>query len=167
MNCIKLLKHIKGEEIEKDVNCSKPEKITIDHDDYHARHIGRTCDNHQFFLTTPFDTAIDGKEGCEYIALFLFDLEGNLVESKIDNLGARGSYNEEDSKTQYLARLKELGDVEFCRIEVKPFSVNKFDMAFGLVARAPEDEDDEWAVELLPGNYMAFFEPWDSGEYDT
>ena len=24
-----------------------------------------------------------------------------------------------------------------------------------------------WAVEMMPGNYMAFFEPWDSGEYDT
>jgi len=24
-----------------------------------------------------------------------------------------------------------------------------------------------WAVELQPGNYMAFFEPWDSGDYDT
>ncbi len=24
-----------------------------------------------------------------------------------------------------------------------------------------------WAVELQPGNYMAFFEPWESGDYDT
>jgi hypothetical protein len=24
-----------------------------------------------------------------------------------------------------------------------------------------------WAVEVQPGNYMAFFEPWDSGDYDT
>jgi hypothetical protein len=31
----------------------------------------------------------------------------------------------------------------------------------------PEDEDDEWAVEMQPGNYMAFYEPWDSGDYDT
>ena len=37
----------------------------------------------------------------------------------------------------------------------------------GLIVREPEDENDSWAVELLPGNYMAFFEPWDSGEYDT
>jgi hypothetical protein len=36
-----------------------------------------------------------------------------------------------------------------------------------LIVREPEDEDDVFAVELLPGNYMAFFEPWDSGEYDT
>ena len=33
--------------------------------------------------------------------------------------------------------------------------------------RAPESEDDGWWVELQPGNYMAFHEPRDSGEYDT
>jgi len=38
---------------------------------------------------------------------------------------------------------------------------------FGLVLREPEEEADPWAVEMQPGNYMAFFEPWDSGEYDT
>ena len=35
------------------------------------------------------------------------------------------------------------------------------------VEESPEDADDPWAVEVQPGNYMAFFEPWDSGEYDT
>ena len=53
------------------------------------------------------------------------------------------------------------------RIEVKPFSVSHNGTEIGLIPREPEDEEDIWAVELLPGNYMAFFEPWDSGEYDT
>ena len=35
------------------------------------------------------------------------------------------------------------------------------------VALAPEDEDDDWVVEMQPGNYTAFFESWDSGGYDT
>ena len=46
-------------------------------------------------------------------------------------------------------------------------AIERFDTTFGLVARPPEDDDDVWAVELQPGRYMAFFEPWDSGEYDT
>jgi hypothetical protein len=33
--------------------------------------------------------------------------------------------------------------------------------------RAPEDDDDRWWVTIEPGDYMAFTEPWDSGEYDT
>ena len=71
-------------------------------------------------------------------------------------------------KTYFPAlRLASLGDASFERVEVAPFGIERFGLEFGLVARAPEDEDDEWAVEMQPGNYMAFFEPWDSGEYDT
>jgi hypothetical protein len=67
----------------------------------------------------------------------------------------------------YDSWLRELGKVSFERIEVAPFSIDRFGIKFGLILREPEDEDDVWAVELLPGNYMAFFEPWDSGDYDT
>ena len=149
------------------MSSEKPEKVAIDHDDYHAEHIGRAQTNQQFFLTTPFEPAIGDKEGCEYIALYKFDREGNLLEAIIDSLGPRGSYDEDARKEKYLARLYELGDVEYCRIEVKPFSIEREGVNFGLIPREPEDEEDIWAVELLPGNYMAFFEPWDSGEYDT
>ena len=37
----------------------------------------------------------------------------------------------------------------------------------GLVLRHPDEEGAPWAVEVQPGNYTAFFEPSDSGEYDT
>ena len=47
---------------------------------------------------------------------------------------------------------------------MKPFSVTRFGLEFGLIVSEPEDEDDVFAVELLPWNYMAFFEPWGSGE---
>jgi hypothetical protein len=46
-------------------------------------------------------------------------------------------------------------------------ALDRFGTTFGLVVLAPDYEDDGYAVELHPGNYMAFFEPWDSGEYDT
>jgi hypothetical protein len=148
------------------MDSNRPEKIAIDLDDYHAEHIGRTKEGLQFFLTTPFEPGVDS-EGCEYIALFKFDLDGNLTDSVIDVLGARGSFDHDEAKEKYMSRLQELGEVEFCRIEVKPFSVEKNGVDIGLITREPEDEGDVWAVELLPGNFMAFFEPWDSGEYDT
>ena len=149
------------------MDSAKPQKIAIDHDDYHAEYIGRTKSGMQFFLTTPFEPAINQQVGCEYIALFMFDEDGDLTESIIDSFGPRGSYSEDDRKKQYQSRLSGLGEVEFCRIEIKPFSIEKNGVSFGLIPREPEDEEDVWAVELLPGNYMAFFEPWDSGEYDT
>jgi hypothetical protein len=50
---------------------------------------------------------------------------------------------------------------------VAPFAVERFGTTFGLVLRVPDEDGDRWAVEAQPGNYMAFFEPWDSGVYDT
>ncbi|MCE2593526.1 hypothetical protein K6Y31_01685 [Motilimonas cestriensis] len=149
------------------MNASRPQKVAIDHDDYHAEHVGRTKGGRQFFLTTPFEPSSSSSKGCEYIALFQFDLDGNLIDSNIESLGVRGSYEEDDRKNRYLQCLQSLGEVEFGRIEVKPFSISFNETDIGLIVREPEGEDDVWAVEMLPGNYMAFFEPWDSGEYDT
>lgn len=140
----------------------RPELIAIDHDDYHAKHVGTTADGLQFFLTSPFEPG-----GCEYIALFKFDMKGRLLDSDIDVLGTRGSFSEEEATNKYYSKLESLGKVRYQRIEVRPFSVRFNGSDIGLVVREPESEDDVWAVELLPGNYMAFFEPWDSGEYDT
>lgn len=144
-----------------------PELIAINHDDYHAEHVGHTQDERQFFLTNPFEPAVGDQHGAEYVVLFLFDKRGNLLEAKIDDFGPRATVDEEKRRRVYEGRLAELGDVVFDRIEVKPFAVEKFGRRFGLIRREPEEEDDPWAVEMMPGNYMAFFEPWDSGEYDT
>jgi hypothetical protein len=144
-----------------------PDLIAIDHDDYHAAHIGRTPEGNQFFLTTPFITPNEDQEGSEFVALYLFNAAGDLLEAKIDDFGPRSRMDKEARNLLCEQHLRSLGQVSYERIEVKPFVVTRFEAAFGLVVRDPEDEDDVWAVELEPGNYMAFFEPWDSGLYDT
>ena len=63
--------------------------------------------------------------------------------------------------------MRYLGPLDCGRIEVQPFALERFGTTFGLIPRPPEDEDEDWWVELHPGNYMAFHEPWDGGEYDT
>ena len=145
----------------------KPDTIAIDHDDYHARHVGRTADGSQFFLTRPFVPAIGSIVGREFVALYLFDARGRFREARIDDLGTRAELDDERSRRVCEQRLTELGEVEYCRIEVHPFQVERFGTTFGLVTRPPEDDEDGWWVEAQPGNYMAFREPWDSGEYDT
>jgi hypothetical protein len=139
-----------------------PSLIAINHDDYHAKHVGRTKDGRQFFLTGPF---IPG--GDEFVALFLFDASGVLLEARIDNFGPRATVDEQAWRAAYQQRLRELGRVRFGRIEVAPFSVERFGTTFGLIVSEPEDEADTWWVELHPGNYMAFHAPWESGYYDT
>lgn len=55
-----------------------PKLIAINHDEDHAEYVGRTRDGRQFFLTTPFEPAINGQEGREFLALFLFDAQGSF-----------------------------------------------------------------------------------------
>ena len=146
-----------------------PEKIPIAHDDHHARHVGKTRDGRQFFLTTPF---CPGET--DFIALYLFDDDGNLLEARIDELGRRGdsrlpgNVKRHDASEQKLIaqRLAELGEVSFETIEVKPFSIERRGVTFGLILQEPDDPDEPWSVIVEPGDYMAFYPPWD-GDYDT
>lgn len=144
----------------------QPVLFAIDHDDYAARYVGRTADGRQFFLTTPFVPA-GSTEGAEFLALYVFDAQGALLEAQIEALGPRGDLDAAACVARRDSLLAGLGEISFDRIEIAPFSVDRFGIQFGLVVREPEDDEDVWAVEAQPGNYMAFFEPWDSGEYDT
>jgi hypothetical protein len=143
-----------------------PETFPINHDDYHAKHIGRTADGRQFFLTTPFVPALGEETGGEYIALFTFDTNGELLDATIDDLGPRSALDRDAASKLYEQRLESLGDVQFCDIRIAPFTTKRFGIEFGLIPRECANEEDEPAIEMQPGNYMAFFDPWD-GDYDT
>ena len=154
-----------------------PEKIFILHDDYHARHIGQTSDGRQFFLTSAFEPAIGESLGREFVALFLFDNDGTLIEDRIYELGTRQELGLDGRLPGNKAsgaiidnaikrRLAELGAVTFGDIEIRPFGIDRFGTTFGFLPREPEEDGDEWCVEFHPGNFMAFYPPWD-GLYDT
>jgi len=144
-----------------------PELLAIEPDDHHAQHVGTLSDGRQFLLTTPFEPAIGTSPGCEYIALYVFNESGELAEAKVGRIGPRSNTTDQTRQTLLSQWLLDLGGITLERIEVKPFAIERFGITFGLVPREPEDEDGSWTVEAQPGNYMAFFEPWDSGEYDT
>lgn len=142
-----------------------PSLIALNHDEYHATHIGRTADGRQFWLTTPFVPATQNQgERRAFIAVYLFDMMGRLLETRIDDTGALGAA---ERKAHWEQRLAELGPVTFGRIEVCPFAVQKFGFVFGLILSVPEDHSGKWYATLEPGNYMAFYAPWNSGDYDT
>lgn len=154
-----------------------PEKILILHDDYHAKHIGQTSDGRQFFLTSAFEPAMGDGLGREFVALFLFDRDGTLIEDRIDELGPRKALGLDSRPPGNKAsgsaideaisrRLGELGDVTFGNIEIRPFGIKRSRTTFGFIAMEPEEEGEDWCVEFHPGNFMAFYPPWD-GNYDT
>lgn len=142
-----------------------PKLIAINHDDYHASRVGRTQNGLQVLITTPFVSAVGGEPERQFLAIYLFDAKGTLVEARIDELGRHRQFDRDQALVDQ--RTSELGPIVYCRIEVQPFAIERFGTTFGLVPRPPEDEVDSWWVEMQPGNYMAFHEPWDSGEYDT
>jgi hypothetical protein len=145
------------------INWGPPQLITIEHDDYHAKYIGRTNEGLQFFVTALFVPAMFGNPGNEFDAVFLFSNDGDLVESWVDELRPRASMDLEHARMLRAQRLAELGDVTFQDIRVKPFAVEYY----GEMGLIPSKFESKWSVELLPGNCMAFHEPWDSGGYDT
>lgn len=111
--------------------------------------------------------AINGDPGREFAALYIFDADGVLLAAKIDDLGTREQPDDNSKRSLVEKRLAELGEVSFRFIKVAPFRVEKFGVEFGLIAQAPEDdEEEEWAVVAEPGNYLSFYLPW-NGDYDT
>jgi hypothetical protein len=117
--------------------------------------------------SNPFDPASPTNPGNEFVALYLFGKNGDFIEALIDEFGPRNKMDTDARDTLCKKRLDELGDIEFGRIEIAPFSIEKFGVTFGLIPNEMEAEDDELSISLMPGDYMAFYEPWDSGDYDT
>ena len=146
---------------------SYPMSITINPDDYHAKHVGRTKDGLQFFLTEPFFFDRNRLAVIEYVALYIFRNDGELFSHNIVKLGQRGEISEDHRARICNELLNTLVDTSITKIKVKAFSVEREGIKFGLIPREPDGDEDKLSVELLPGNYMAFFEPWDSGVYDT
>lgn len=157
-----------------------PERFLIAHDDYHARYVGRTADGRQFFVTTPFVWMSSSEGGGEFAARYLFDDDGVLLDATIIPLGQRpgdgrmpgnvSAFAGQQSAVEAL--LDEIGPVTFADITIAPFRLTRHGVEFGMILNGPDEDDDEddewyWNVTIEPGDFMAFYSPWDSGEYDT
>jgi hypothetical protein len=145
-----------------------PKRIKIVPDDYHSKFVGTTADLKQFFITTPFTSFHpETKKSCEFIAVFIWEKDGSFKEASIDNLGPRDQLNNEERKKIFINRIKELGKIKQSTIEIEPFQVERFDLTFGLIySRSEINGHKHETVELHPGNFMAFYPPWE-GDYDT
>ena len=149
-----------------------PRFVRINHDDYHAKYVGKTAGGDQFFLTFPFAPSLDGETGGNWIALYVFDEFGLLKDARIHDEKAEGLKTKTAVDEFVQAELARLGKVTFGDIKVAPFVVEKFGRPFGLVfdpgdPDMDEDPDEPYVTVIVePGNYMAFNPPWE-GDYDT
>ena len=144
-----------------------PKTVALANDDYTAKYVGRTADGRQFFLTNPFVPAIGGNPGREFLALYLFDKDGALLGAQIEDLDTRAELDEDAARARQAALLGSLGPVKYHKIKVAPFKVERFGVEFGFIPQPPEEPGKDWSVVVEPGNYMCFWPPWTSGDYDT
>jgi hypothetical protein len=143
-----------------------PTFIAIDRDEAFAKYVGRTPERKQFFLTKPFVPAGPGEAEHDYLALYLFDEDGVLLEAQIEDLGPRDKVNVEQARTIRAMMLESLGKYKPGRILIVPFKVERFGAEFGLIAHAPKTPLSDWSVTAEPGRYMTFSPPWDNGGYE-
>lgn len=161
-----------------------PTSLIIPQDDHHGSRVGIAADGNGFFITTPFTFGPKPSDSREFVAMYRFDLEGNLIQAEIEQLGSRASIVGEKNSARLPGNvaasnapvqeaidrlLGSLGVVKYQDIVAKPFQIEKFGLCFGLIPDSEDDLDDDEEpiyVTLLPGNDMAFMSPWDR-IYDT
>ena len=97
----------------------------------------------------------------------MFDKNGALLNAVVDDLGPRSTLDESAAAKRRAELLSSLGTTTYGRIEIAPFRIERFGVEFGFIPQPPEDPSQEWSVTVEPGNYMSFWSPWDSGDYDT
>jgi len=146
-----------------------PRRFRIIPDDYHVPYAGITGDGKQFFLSNELfggDTA----GVTSFIGLFLWNADGSFESVEVDAVRrpegiplmqavAAGS-----EEAMNLA-LQRLGNYVLESIEVEPFAVDVEGVTFGFV---PENiGDEEVSINVQPGDFIAYYEPWEGEDYDT
>lgn len=141
-----------------------PERITIVPDDYHVEYAGTAEDGRRFFITTPFVPGSLGGGGNEFVATFFWKSDGDYDSMDVQEFGPRDSMDRGAREAAIAKHISDLGKYELEEIVVAPFSDEAFGTKFGFI---PQEFEGTVTVNLMPGDAVAFYEPWDSGEYDT
>jgi hypothetical protein len=147
-----------------------PSRITIRPDDYHVPYAGKAGDGRLFFLSDElFDGGSTTREAKQFVALFLWKTDGTFDSVEVTDVKRRA-----DLPTQQAGHtaddaalhtyLDQLGDYELEPIAVAPFSHTVDGVVFGFV---PQEYDGMWSVNIQPGDFIAYYAPWDGYEYDT
>jgi hypothetical protein len=142
-----------------------PQRFRIVPDDYHVPYAGTAEDGRRFFLSDE----IFG-DSSAYVGLFLWKADGTFDELRVDEVGRPDDLppgqagRAVDAKEVVAARLAELGDYVLEPVEVEPFTRRVDGVRFGW--RLTE-YDGEYTINIEPGDFIAYYEPWDGLEYDT
>lgn len=149
----------------------RPERFTIVPDDYHVPYAGTAEDGRLFFLSDEllrFGTPEEPTSA--YVGLFLWNADGSFSEIRVDAVprpeGVPPGQAVRAGADQIVEqRLAELGDYELEPITVAPFTQEVGGVIFGW--NVEQYDDGRWFINIEPGDFIAYYEPWDGLEYDT
>ena len=142
-----------------------PERFTIVPDDYHVPYAGTAEDGRKFFLSQElFEPG-----GSSYVGLFLWNADGSFDRIEVDEVRRPaglppGQAAPAGADDLVAARLAELGDYKLEPIEVAPFVRSVDGVRFGWQFRTFEGTS---SINIEPGDFIAYYAPWDGLDYDT
>ncbi|GAA2485346.1 hypothetical protein [Terrabacter carboxydivorans] len=142
-----------------------PTRFTIRPDDYHVPYAGTAQDGRKFFLSDEL-FAYDGRA---WVGLFLWKPDGVFDEVRVSRI-ARGvgvppgqaTPGNGDGTLQ--AHLALLGAYTLEPITVQPFTETVDGAEFGWKVNHC---DGMYTINIEPGDFICYYEPWDGYEYDT
>ncbi len=145
-------------------SAAAPTSFTIVPDDYHVPYAGTAEDGRRFFLS---EELFDADRS--YVGLFLWRADGAFDEVRVDEVdrpdglppGQAAPARADDLVT---TRLAELGDYTLEPIEVTPFTTEVDGVTFGWEVT---EYDGEFSINVAPGDFIAYYAPWDGIDYDT
>ena len=157
-----------GQELQPDARGADrgetPERFTIVPDDYHVPYAGTAEDGRRFFLS---DELFDHRS--TYVGLFLWKADGSFDEVRVDSVERPdgvppGQAAPSGADELVEARLAQLGEYTLEPIEVEPFTEEVDGVTFGWKLGR---YDGTPFINVEPGDFIAYYEPWDGLEYDT
>ena len=141
-----------------------PSSFTIVPDDYDVPYAGTAEDGRKFFLS---DELFHGDTA--FVGLFLWHADGTFDEVRVSAVA-----RPEDApigqavpapQEMVDARLLELGNYKLEPITVEPFVTKVDGVRFGW--HVGRYDDGTYYINIVPGDFIAYYAPWDGLEYDT
>ncbi|HZX03441.1 hypothetical protein [Kribbella sp.] len=142
----------------------KPERFRIVPDDYHVPYAGTAEDGRKFFLS---DELFAGGSG--YVGLYLWKADGTYDEVRVEEVRRTpgvppGQAASAGADALIESRLAELGKYVLEPIDVEPFTTKIDGVTFGW---ALGQYEGAYSIHIEPGDFIAYYAPWDGLGYDT
>lgn len=147
-----------------------PKRFTIAPDDYHVPFAGTAEDGRKFFLSDElFSFGTPDTQGTGFVGLYLWNADGSFSEVRVDPVPRRsdvppGQAASAGADELIEKRLAELGDYKREPITVEPFLTTVDGVKFGW---AVSEYEGSYSINIEPGDFIAYNEPFDGLEYDT